>query len=101
MVEKVEYEIREKHLGLHRVRGVKIEGEKGFWNFSQAQWVNNHWEPAGCNWYTDDQILEILENEAEIIKTGSGYLKELDDPELERKVVLVVEDEFGNEYFIF
>lgn len=98
-MEKVNYKIYE-HKNSHRVRGVKVEGQQGWWITSQAQWVNNHWETAGCNYYNQEQIETILNTEAEVVEEGKAFLQKLDDPDLEGKYVLIGFDENGLEYFI-
>jgi len=100
--EKVNYEIYEA-VGGHKVRGTKVNGK---WiRLTQYQLINGHWTDAGCNWFKDDgDMIEFLEDEGKLVESGTAQKVDAEeytgDEELKGKVLLIAQDEFGNDVFI-
>jgi len=88
--EKVVFVTYEKELGLHTVEGVWILGN--WWALRQFQLVNGKFTQSGCNWYSKEEIANILKQEGKI--TNSGYARV---EETAAGILLIREDEEGLE----
>lgn len=99
---KVDYEIYEAVEG-HKVRGSKVNGK--WWNLTQYQYVQGHWTDAGCNWFrNDEEMIEFLEEKGKLVESGKARRVDAyeytGDENLKGKVLLITQDEFGNDVFI-
>lgn len=101
-MEAVKYEIYEA-IGGHKVRGSKVEGK--WWNLEQYQLVNGNWTSAGCHWFNnDEEMISFLEEKGKMIESGTAQkvdaFEYTNDSELKGKILIVAQNEFGNDYFI-
>lgn len=99
LIKKIHYEQYEHITGTHKLKGTKIDSI--WWNIHQYQLVNGNWTEAGCNWFKQSEIRQILDESGELVDSGEGELKEFtDDPELKGQLIAITTDEYGNDVFL-
>ena len=88
----LKFEKYERKLGLHMVHGVKVQGK--WWTLRQMQYVNGEYTQHCCMWYSQEEIKHLLEEEAELIDSGTARIEKKNGFEL------MIASKNGMDYFV-